>query len=595
MARERRTRTARLLEICLACLFALPAAASDLPEVTIGLVDTFSPEFYIGTYAPTLDHLIETLPQYRFRVVEIDYRQVEKDIERLRPAFLVTSASTYVSLIESAGAHQVATKKPGRSADVSRTVASAFVVKSSSPLKTLADLRGKKAAVSSLESFDGWIIAQGEIARAFSDAEGFFSEVLATDYGIPDVALLVKMGMADAGVLGTCELEHLVATGQIAPHDFRVIGEKTTEGACVRSTGLYPDVVFSALPGVDAEVTRNVTVALLSMPGKGLDFTWTIANDFVPTYELLKSLRLGPYRPLPWTAKLLWRTYRTEILLALGLLLAVAFHIVTVNLLVQKRTQELAESLEETRHFYKKAEETRSELLRLERTQIVSQLSSLFAHEIKQPIMNMALYAGALRMLLQKEGHLSEKAEGILGKLSGEVERSSEIVEHVRGYAKKKASKKIPCDLERIARESLEVNAAGLAIGMKAKSPALVLGDPFELQFIVDNFVKNARAAASAAPNPAVSVELFDEGPRLRLTVSDNGPALSDEAFARLGKAGRSTKAEGLGFGLSIALGLAEKMGGHIAFERRAQGGLAVSLVLGRFSDLPADSKESSA
>lgn len=47
--------------------FAASAEASGpRQEVTIGLVDTFSPDFYIHTYAPTLDYLIEALPQYAF-------------------------------------------------------------------------------------------------------------------------------------------------------------------------------------------------------------------------------------------------------------------------------------------------------------------------------------------------------------------------------------------------------------------------------------------------------------------------------------------------------------------------------------------------
>lgn len=75
-------------------------AADARQEVTIGLVDTFSPDFYIHTYAPTLDNLIEALPQYAFRIVEIDFRHLNDDIARTRPAFLVTSASTFVSLIE---------------------------------------------------------------------------------------------------------------------------------------------------------------------------------------------------------------------------------------------------------------------------------------------------------------------------------------------------------------------------------------------------------------------------------------------------------------------------------------------------------------
>ena len=88
------------------------------------------------------------------------------------------------------------------------------------------------------------------------------------------------------------------------------------------------------------------------------------------------------------------------------------FHVVTINLLVRKRTAQLAESLAETEHFHKVAQESRNQLLQLERSNIVSQLSSMLAHEIKQPLMSISLYAGALKLLLVKEGSLTPKAAG---------------------------------------------------------------------------------------------------------------------------------------------------------------------------------------
>lgn len=81
------------------------------------------------------------------------------------------------------------------------------------------------------------------------------------------------------------------------------------------------------------------------------------------------------------TLERVWLEYRTEILLLAGLLLAVIFHVVTINLLVRKRTAQLAESLAETEHFHKVAQESRNQLLQLERSNIVSQLSSMLAHE----------------------------------------------------------------------------------------------------------------------------------------------------------------------------------------------------------------------
>ena len=208
-----------LLSLFLALPGLNPAVSAEpggeKPVVTVGLVDTFSPEFYIHVYSPTLDRLIDTLPQYRFRFVELDWRHVSEDIARLRPAFLVTSASDFVSLIESSGAHQIAARRPKKSSDVAQTDSSLFIVRASSSLKTLADAAGSRAAVTSKKCFDGWLIAAGEVARLTASPDTFFSSVAETRYGIPDPALLVRMGIADVGVLGTCEYETLLSTGQI--------------------------------------------------------------------------------------------------------------------------------------------------------------------------------------------------------------------------------------------------------------------------------------------------------------------------------------------------------------------------------------------
>lgn len=550
------------------------------PQITIALVDTFSPSFYINTYFPTVRHLVESLPQYKFNVVEIDYRNLDQQVQDVKPAFLVSSASTFVSLIEKTGAHQVATRKPLMSSNVANTVASTFIVQSSSRITDLAHARGVRIAISSKESFDGWIIAKGEVEKRFGRSDSFFKEIVETQYAIPDVAMLLRMGEVDIGVLSTCEYESLIETGQIQLDEFRVIDEKKSANGCVRSTDQYPDVVFSSFPNVDSQAAADVTVALLSMPSDGLEFSWIIANDFVPTYRLLRTLQMGPYAPQKWTWLRVWREYRTEILLLAALSAAFLFHVVTVNVLVRKRTKQLTESLEETKHFFHQAEKSRMQLLRLERLNIVSQLSSMFAHEIKQPLMNISLYAGALRLFLKKEGILSERVGRLIDSLELELDRTSEIVEHVRGYAKQSESRRERiklCDAVKAAIGALRLE---IPIETKSRCSSEVSADPFELQFIIQNLIKNAADAAACSSPPKIKVEDYDEDGKAVIAVYDNGPAISDEVFGMLGKASQSCKPDGLGFGLSIAVRLAEKMGGHIDFDRLPEGGLKVRLVL---------------
>ena len=67
------------------------------------------------------------------------------------------------------------------------------------------------------------------------------------------------------------------------------------------------------------------------------------------------------------------------------------------------------------------------------------------------------------------------------------------------------------------------------------------------------------------------------------MTVTDNGPEIQDEVFEKIGRAGFTSKTDGLGFGLSIAQAIAERHGGHLEYRRNPNGGLTVLLHLKRF------------
>ena len=66
------------------------------------------------------------------------------------------------------------------------------------------------------------------------------------------------------------------------------------------------------------------------------------------------------------------------------------------------------------------------------------------------------------------------------------------------------------------------------------------------------------------------------------VTVEDEGPKLSDEAFSHLARPVESLKKEGLGLGLTIVKHILEAHGGFLRFERREdpEGGLRAVLLL---------------
>jgi two-component system sensor kinase FixL len=77
-----------------------------------------------------------------------------------------------------------------------------------------------------------------------------------------------------------------------------------------------------------------------------------------------------------------------------------------------------------------------------------------------------------------------------------------------------------------------------------------------------------------------VSLKAHRHGDKVRITVLDNGPGIPDEIRNRVFEPFVTSKAEGLGLGLSICATIAESHGGTIAFEDNPDGGTSANLIL---------------
>lgn len=567
-----------------------PADGDTRPVVRIGLADTFAPDFYINTYAPTVQYLKKRLPQYRFESVEFAHDSLLTVGQARGLDFLVSSAGTFGVRGQELGIEHIVIRKRADVKNASRTVAAVFVARSDNErIKTLADMRHKRAAATTASSFDGWLIAQDEIARAGFSPDRFFSSVQFTEFNYPDVISRVLVGQADVGVLTRCELENLEQQGLIDPQSVKVINEKdAADEPCRRSSDLYPAEVFAVFPHTDAELAKAVTIALLQMPVYDKaepGWEWVTVNDFVNISGLLERLSLGSYAYQgQYTVGALARRYKTEIILVLALIAATLFHILRVDALVMQRTRELMRAVAEKEALLERMKRTQSYLQLLERNTIVSQLSSLFGHEMKQPVTNIINYAGGLKMM-HKLGRRDPAAEErALEAINDQAHRMAQIVDRVRAYAKHEPLAKSECVLAdivstmlenfRLAQKTVSAVRVSVAGGIRVKA------EPVSLELMLLNLVRNAERAASVNARPEVFISATADAQQVRVTVSDNGPRVSDSLFDELGRIGGVQSAQGLGMGLAIAKGIAENHNGHLEFSRSAGGGLAVTLVM---------------
>lgn len=563
-----------------------PVSGSERLTVTVALIDTFGPDFYLDTFVPTIEYLKKQLPQFHFKIVELDRSELQKEIEKIRPDFLISSAGDYVSLIDSKGTQQIVTKMRRDAKDVSASVGSAFFVKSErKDIQSLGDLKEKRIVGTSPIDFDGWLIGMDELAKHDLDPEKFFKKTIFTEYNYPDPLTYVKVGQADVAVLPVGEFEKLLKDGQVNGKDFRILNEKNQGGEIyLRSTELFPDVVFSSMPSAPPSMVKSITLALLSMPA-GENFEWIPSNSFLSVYELLKDLKIGPYEHhREKTLKSFILEHEKDIYLGILLIFAVLIHIVRVNWMVRKRTDELHAAVAEQRKIEKEEEQNRRRLEMMEKNLAVVQMCSLFAHEVKQPITNILYYASGLKLLLGRDQKASPEVGEVIGKIQDQAKRTAEIVDHVRSYAKQDTRMTQWMNLRDIVGNALKNIAADnrefLKISMSQKETFGIEGDPFEIELVILNLTKNAIAAVKGIEKPEVEISLAKEQGKVIFSISDNGPPIDTQLLNSLGKPVKSQKKDGLGVGLSIANSIIERHGGHMTFTPRPESGLNVQFIL---------------
>lgn len=393
--------------------------------------------------------------------------------------------------------------------------------------------------------------------------------------------------MSEAAVLPVCEFESMVSTGQLKAEDFKVIGSKgdATE-KCVRSTDLFPDVVFSSMPSASPEMVKAVSLAMLSMPASK-QFEWLPSNSFLRVFELQKDLKIGHYEYLrDKTVNAFLQEYRQELYLLLALAVAVLIHIIRVNRLVRLRTEELNRAVAEQRKIERAEQDNLRKLEILEKNQAVTQMCSMFAHEVKQPITNIMYYTSGLKILLDRLNVRNDHIDEVLGKLHDQARKTADIVEHVRSYAKRERHRTQYTDLAVILKNALknipESSRQRIEVDYDEHASYGVNADPFEIELVMLNLIKNALSASEVSETPRVEVGIEERDGRMIFTISNNGEVLTEEVFSQLGKPVRSVKKDGLGVGLSIAYSIVESHAGYMTFKQHPEGGLTVSFYLKR-------------
>jgi len=237
--------------------------------------------------------------------------------------------------------------------------------------------------------------------------------------------------------------------------------------------------------------------------------------------------------------------------------------------------------LTERQRTQARLEELQAELIHIARVSGMGAMASTLAHELNQPITAVANYVEAVRDLLANpDPDDLPMIREALSDAAGEAMRAGHIVRRLRDFVARGEVEKSVEDLPAVIREAAALGLMGARDqGLEPlfdldpdASPVLI--DRVQIQQVVINLARNAVEAMQGMEQPRLWLAAKDHGDGLvRVTVSDNGPGVAPGIAGQLFTAFISTKAEGMGLGLSICRTIIEANGGRIWHEPRSGGG----------------------
>ena len=217
--------------------------------------------------------------------------------------------------------------------------------------------------------------------------------------------------------------------------------------------------------------------------------------------------------------------------------------------------------------------ETQAELAHVNRVTTMGQLAASIAHEVNQPLAASVTNAhAALRWLSLQPANLEEAREA-LASIVYDGKRAGDVIERMRALIKKAPPRKDGLDINDVIlgvcaliRGELAKNGVSLRTQLADGLP-LTQGDRVQLQQVMLNLIVNAIEAMSAVSHGSRELLIgtsTDASGAVRITVQDSGPGLNPETFDRLFDPFYTTKANGMGMGLSICRSIVEAHDGRI-------------------------------
>lgn len=254
----------------------------------------------------------------------------------------------------------------------------------------------------------------------------------------------------------------------------------------------------------------------------------------------------------------------------------------TLNLTV--KNQELTAEIEQRKLAEAHLHQAQADLIQAAKMAAVGQTMTSLAHELNQPLSAVSTYLYSCRLAL--ETNQLELLTEMLGKTEKMNLRMAKIISAIRNFARKSPTQveSVSIDINQLVNNALilvETRARNenIMIHNELTKEYLIQVDAVQVEQVLLNILINAMDATASQTDKHIYVTVLEQSAaKLTLAIYDNGPGFAPSILPQIFTPFTTTKAVGLGLGLSICRSILERFNADIYLASHLDGGAMIIL-----------------
>jgi two-component system sensor kinase FixL len=226
-------------------------------------------------------------------------------------------------------------------------------------------------------------------------------------------------------------------------------------------------------------------------------------------------------------------------------------------------------------------QDLQDELLHISRLSAMGEMASTLAHELNQPLAAATGYLNGMQRLLDAQAvpDLTLVRDAAV-RAAEQTRRAGDIIRRLRGFVTQGKGEREVENVADLVREAaalalIGAKEAGVHVSFAlGETPSHAAVDRIQIQQVLVNLIRNAMEAMEAVQHRRLVLSVLKTaGSLIEVAVADTGGGISADIAARLFQPFNSSKAHGMGLGLSISRTIVEAHGGRLWAEANPDGG----------------------